>query len=178
MKVDESIVKRNVKNISKISSRNYKRGKYQEIIKAFSFFLSNTNRNYRYNESYLNDQYTDFEKFLFSFNYKEQCYNRILEYIQDKFQINIEISIVINIDGIWNLIYKDSVWRKNYCDDINILLVSKKEICISYEILTTDSLVDFQEKYWFINDTLDENNLKESIYKRVNVILGAVNHGK
>ncbi|WP_027338944.1 hypothetical protein [Halonatronum saccharophilum] len=68
--------------------------KTKEIIKLFSFYLINTNQNYKYNESYLNESIEDFEELLNIILRKRNIIERMIEELKEQKIENLQEVIV------------------------------------------------------------------------------------
>jgi len=170
MKSNEDMFLKNIANLSYITSMCDVDNRYREVIRALSFFLSKTNKNYYYTETFLNDTFNNFEEFLEKFIKKNEFSKKMSTYIEQQFKKDDDqLKVTILIDNIWILEYDKNTWirkiKKN--GDLNSLLNNSTHI--TYTLLHRDKIIEMYEKI----DTkyAEENQDTESCKSIVNNLM-------
>ena len=152
----------NVENLKTIAEKVD--NNYFEIIKALSFFLSHTNKNYYYNETYLTDQFLNFESFLRKFHFKGQFSNTLYKYLQVKMNFNDKnLNAQITIDEIWKFTYKDNHWHTNM-NNGSLKYISRNQIYVSFELFYQEEKIEMHEEF-DINEENKELKICQQISK-------------
>lgn len=137
----------NVKNLENISLSIYEDNQNKELIRALSFFLSKTNREYCYNETYLIDQYERFKDFLVNFNIKHEIAMSLCGYLNDKAVFSDgKPSVRIHIDNLWIAELKEALWVVNVISEGNVRRILKKSLYITYIIGFKENSVEMHEE--------------------------------
>jgi hypothetical protein len=138
----------NVKNLITLASKVDGSNDYKEIIRALSFFLSHTNRNY-YTETYLCDQFDSFESFLRVFYNKNTFSELLFKYLNRKFKKNDDqLKMLVIIDDIWIIGYENNQWNITLQEG-NLRHISKNVIYVAYKLSHGEKTVEMHEEVDF-----------------------------
>lgn len=149
--MENSNFQENIKNILEVSAND---DTIRKIIRVLSFFLTQTNKNYYYTETYLNDYVDECISHIKLLKNRKKFIDCLYRHIKEEIICNVS-KIRLDIDNIWYIIKNQDVeWEINYLENGSIGLIDKQKIHITYYLSLKDQVIDYYKEYT-INNPLD-----------------------
>lgn len=148
----------------------------ENVIRGLSFYLTQTNEDYHYNETYLNDNVSDYIAFIRELQQREKIVMELFETINTIRDIDVNsLQIKIEIDGIWCIKKNKTGWTKDYIENGSLSLIkdSKKEkdpqVHITYILSSRNSIsvINRYEEYSINTNIIDEVIRKIKIFCQI-----------
>lgn len=127
----------------------------KEMIGSLSFFLCQILQNNYYTETYLPDQYQNFENFMKLFKRKKDFVAKLGAYLKenknlfDKFN---NIKIKVTIDNVWCIRFENS-WKLEIIDQGDYGRLANPSLYFSYEITFEHELIEMYKEIDFESET-------------------------
>lgn len=146
----------------------------KEMISALSFYLCQILENNYYTETYLIDQYQDFEEFMHLFKRKKDLVANLSVYFQTRFQLSgaqAGIKVRIFIDNVWS-IESESSWTLKVIDGGDYSRLTNKNLYCGYEIIHDHDLIEMYKeiKLEFQSEESIHKKIHEDISRYINTI--------
>lgn len=111
------------------------RDQWEAFINAYSYFISKTNKNYKYNLTYLPSYFEEFMQVKEAIKKKENIAQSLQVLLKKKELCTVD-KMKVSIDRFWTLIKEDSVIRKKYAGELDIKRIMSDMCMLEIEIET------------------------------------------
>ncbi len=151
---------------------------FREMVRALSFYLCTIQKNHYYTETYLPDQYQEFEKFMHLFNDKQVFVNGLKNYLttySKLFDEQEDIDVRILIDNVWCIQFKDRKWSLEIVANGDCGRLAGNTLYCSYEITDGNDIVEMYKEIEFkpLDRDVAFKNINEDISKYLKAIRSA-----
>lgn len=146
-----------IKNILDISD-SVDEETIKKVVRGLSFFLTKTNEDYYYTETYLNDNVNYYIAFIKRLQQRNKFADELFKSIKKNLGNN-PLQIEINIDEIWCISKSyDTEWKLKHMDNETVSFIKEPKVHITYKLSLKNSVsaINRYEEYSIDKNIIDK----------------------
>lgn len=143
----------------------YPEEEIKRIIEVFSVYLNMSNRDYKYNEPYLNKYTQNFCNILLSIKDKHPAFDKLGIFLYNKYNsyLHDKDKIKLVIDGFWEGVVTNGNFQATQCSEVdwNKVCSKRSKVKCIYLKNSSNKHIFISDKYIVLNNKLSLEAIEE-----------------